>query len=118
MSVRESKALPSCSGSGWRKMKGSRRETKLGQALAAFPWPRLYHVFNMQQCELPERLQPLLKSAEPQSPAPSHRFLLVKCAAACSICSMHDFQWMRGNSEGAVRLDVPRQGDDGSWGDE
>jgi antirestriction protein ArdC len=55
--------------------KQERDETRTGSR--RIPLARLYHVFNVQQCELPECLQPLLKSAEPQSPAPSHRFLLV-----------------------------------------
>ncbi len=34
------------------------------------PLARLYHVFNVQQCELPARLQPFLQIHEPLSPDP------------------------------------------------
>ena len=53
---------------GEREGRQERDETRKDSR--RIPLARLYHVFNVQQCELPERLQPLLKRAEPQSPAP------------------------------------------------
>ena len=69
MSVRESKGFPVVF---WKWLEGAEKPEEREESRTAtrrVPLARLYHVFNVQQCELPARLQPFLQ-IEPESPDP------------------------------------------------
>jgi len=56
----------------WKWLEGAEKleeHEESRTALRRMPLARLYHVFNVQQCELPARLQPFLQ-IEPKSPDP------------------------------------------------
>ena len=89
MSVRASKGFPSSSGNGWKEQERLRRGEESRTPTRRVPLARLYHVFNVQQCELPARLQPFLQ-IEPENPDPQPQIAACEQILAAHAQPSHD----------------------------